>query len=564
MQKKTAALFFLIITFFSVLALDDTTVRSAGHEYIPDINSAKITSSKIDLGNLSYCFDGNLKTLVRSANENPAWVQIEFPEVIEVYKVKVSLGSPGYYDIVHNWWLESADSEGDLASKTGSYRIAIPERSTKVDNVWDEVIPQETVKGKIWRFHIRKTLGDNYVHIPELSLSCYYNGIKLDVSSFLKTGLIDVKGSKTVTDNIARCFDENTLTNCSDDSPANLLIDFKEPKLRINRLRVFVGTNQDSETDRLRIEAANSLEDLRSGKGSYKLVFGREDTVKYQAWKDVYINIPVNRRYWNFNVERTDTPSKVHISDIEFWVDQISYDYPPKLPEDFRLIERKETEAILKWSPSIDSTGFVQYDIFRDGVKVGSTKDVTFIDKNLNAERGYSYCVQAYNISRKYSERSTQVIANPFLVQAERPGVTEPYTEGLTGVTAIPKPTGTITSTQTALPKATPTNGVDSKAANLDTSPQNDKSGLGVKDAQNQVKQGKKFLGSRNIFYLFIIVLVIFLVFLIYMIMKLKKRMLLSQRKRETELNAIKQLLMEEKTEHVLELLRRKSKNKKE
>jgi hypothetical protein len=39
--------------------------------------------------------------------------------------------------------------------------------------------------------------------------------------------------------------------------------------------------------------------------------------------------------------------------------------------------------------------------------------------------------------------------------------------------------------------------------------------------------------------------------------------MLISQKKRETELNAIEQLLMEQKTEHVIELLRRKSKNKK-
>jgi hypothetical protein len=46
------------------------------------------------MGNLNDCFDGNLNTLVRSANVNPAWVEVEFPERIEVYKVKVSLGKP--------------------------------------------------------------------------------------------------------------------------------------------------------------------------------------------------------------------------------------------------------------------------------------------------------------------------------------------------------------------------------------------------------------------------------------------------------------------------------------
>jgi hypothetical protein len=44
------------------------------------------------------------------------------------------------------------------------------------------------------------------------------------------------------------------------------------------------------------------------------------------------------------------------------------------------------------------------------------------------------------------------------------------------------------------------------------------------------------------------------------MIFKLKKKMRISQKKRETELNAIKQLLIEEKTEHVIELLGKKGK----
>ena len=567
MQKKTAALFFLMITFFSALALNDNAVWGAGHEYVPDINSANITSSPIDMGNLNDCFDGNLNTLVRSANVNPAWVEAEFPERIEVYKVKVSLGKPGYYDIVHDWRLESADSKSDLDSKTGSYKVAIPTRSTKVDNVWDEVLLQEPVKGKVWRFYIKKAMGDDYVYIPELSLSCYYYGIKLDVQSFLKTKSIDVKGNKSITDNIARCFDENVLTNCSDDNPANLLVDFKGPSLIINRIRVFVGTGQDSETDRIMIEAANSLEDLRSKKNSYTVIFNREDAVKYQQWKDVYINIPINRRYWSFTVNREDAPSKVHISDIEFWVDQRYFSYPPRPPENFRLVDREETKATLTWSPSKDSTEFVQYNIFRDGIKIASTKDVTFTDENLSAERGYSYSVQAYNISRKYSEQSTQVIVNPFSLQVIKPNSTESGQSGHVAVTETPMPTEKmkpVMGLQTVLPLATSAKSLDNKIATTDNGSKKVMSDLNSKNSQNHAKQNSKSKLPGYIFALLILALVIFLTWLIFMILKLKKRMLISQKKRETELNAIEQLLMEQKTEHVIELLRRKSKNKKE
>jgi hypothetical protein len=44
---------------------------------------------------------------------------------------------------------------------------------------------------------------------------------------------------------------------------------------------------------------------------------------------------------------------------------------------------------------------------------------------------------------------------------------------------------------------------------------------------------------------------------------KMKKKMHINQKKREAELDTIKQLLMEEKTEHVIDLLDNKDNGKK-
>ncbi len=568
MQKITVALFLLVAAFFSIQAFNGDVVWGAGFEYAPNINSAEITSSPMDIGNARDCFDGDINTIARSANVNPAWVQVEFSERIEVYKVKVSLGKPGYYDIVHNWWLESADNQSDLNNKTGSYKKAVLERSTHVDNAWDEVILQETVKGKIWRFTAEKTLGDDYVYIPELKLLCYYYGIKLDVMSFLKTKSMEVKGSKAVSDNIAKCFDEDTSSSCSFDNPANILVDFKDPRLIINRIRVFVGTGQNSETDTMKIEAADNIEDLKSKKNSYKLIYDRKDEIRREKWLDVYINIPLNKRFWSFSVNRLDAVSDANISGIEFWVDQRYFDYPPRKPESLKLIERKETKATLSWSPSLDSTGFVLYNIFRDGIKIASTRDVRFTDESLSAGRAYSYSVQAYNISRKYSENSSTVVVNPFAASVIRPKSTETASEVVVSITVTPEPTepteptGSAVNSQSVLPQTTPTKEDNGETLSSDSNLHSDIPGKN--NPQKQIKENNKSVISKYFIPIFILVLVIFLACLISMIVKLKKRMRISQKKRETELNAIKQLLIEEKTEHVIELLGRKGKNKKD
>jgi hypothetical protein len=135
-----------------------------------NICKAIVTATPWDIGHPDNCFDGNASTIMRSANINPAFVQVAFPDTQAVNKLRVLLGQPGYPYIDQNsWWVETADTQEDLDNKTGSYKVAVPERFG-VAGTWDEVSLPNAVQKKIWRFWVTRTVGDGYVHIPELEL----------------------------------------------------------------------------------------------------------------------------------------------------------------------------------------------------------------------------------------------------------------------------------------------------------------------------------------------------------------------------------------------------------
>ncbi|MCP5004591.1 MAG: hypothetical protein GY941_11740 [Planctomycetes bacterium] len=134
-----------------------------------DVSDAELTSTESDIGNVSNCFDGDPTTIMRSANINPAFVQVAFPTQQGITQLRVLLGQPGFPHDKNSWWVEAADTHENLDNKTGSYQVVVPERFD-VAGTWDEVIPLTPVSRRIWRFWITRTAGDNFVHIPELEL----------------------------------------------------------------------------------------------------------------------------------------------------------------------------------------------------------------------------------------------------------------------------------------------------------------------------------------------------------------------------------------------------------
>ena len=154
---------------------------------------ASLSATEWDLGDVLNCFDDDTTTIMRSANINPAFVQVTFTDQVSVSKIRVLLGQPGFPQIDKNdWWVEIADNEDDLLSKTGSYQLIVPTRHD-VAGSWDEATLASPANAKIWRFNVERTVGDDYVHIPELELWTITSPNKFLIivsSPLMQTGLL--------------------------------------------------------------------------------------------------------------------------------------------------------------------------------------------------------------------------------------------------------------------------------------------------------------------------------------------------------------------------------------
>jgi hypothetical protein len=143
-------------------------------EYNPfgkvDVSDGRITSDSFDIGRPTDCFDEDISTLVRSENINPFNITVTFPRAKDITRARVYLGQPGYaWAETDTWMLVGADSEDDLNTKQGSYQVIISERKGVAD-CWDTADINTTVSKKIYRFIVTRTIGDDYVHVPELEL----------------------------------------------------------------------------------------------------------------------------------------------------------------------------------------------------------------------------------------------------------------------------------------------------------------------------------------------------------------------------------------------------------
>jgi hypothetical protein len=71
---------------------------------------------------------------------------------------------------------------------------------------------------------------------------------------------------------------------------------------------------------------------------------------------------------------------------------------PPTAPSNLSITFPDHQTAVLSWQAATDlDTGIVQYDIFRDGQQIGSTKTLTFEDTHLSELTAYAYAVRAVN-----------------------------------------------------------------------------------------------------------------------------------------------------------------------
>ncbi|MGL4523596.1 MAG: lytic polysaccharide monooxygenase, partial [Bacilli bacterium] len=67
----------------------------------------------------------------------------------------------------------------------------------------------------------------------------------------------------------------------------------------------------------------------------------------------------------------------------------------PTAPGSLHTMKVSDTVVDLMWSASTDDKGVTAYNIFRDGVKIGSTTGTSYLDQSVQASKTYTYAVVA-------------------------------------------------------------------------------------------------------------------------------------------------------------------------
>ncbi|MFI6895600.1 glycoside hydrolase family 6 protein [Streptomyces sp. NPDC050256] len=83
----------------------------------------------------------------------------------------------------------------------------------------------------------------------------------------------------------------------------------------------------------------------------------------------------------------------------------------PTAPTGVTVTAKTSGSVSLSWTASTDNTGVTGYDVFRDGVKVGSSTTTSYSDSGLSASTAYSYTVKAKDAAGNVSAASSALSA---------------------------------------------------------------------------------------------------------------------------------------------------------
>lgn len=83
----------------------------------------------------------------------------------------------------------------------------------------------------------------------------------------------------------------------------------------------------------------------------------------------------------------------------------------PTVPAGVSVTGTTAGSVSLSWAPATDDTGVSGYDVYRDGVKAGTTASTSFTDTGLAASSAHSYTVRARDAAGNVSAASAAVTA---------------------------------------------------------------------------------------------------------------------------------------------------------
>ncbi|WP_405110136.1 carbohydrate binding domain-containing protein [Paenibacillus sp. FSL K6-1217] len=124
----------------------------------------------------------------------------------------------------------------------------------------------------------------------------------------------------------------------------------------------------------------------------------------------------------------------------------------PSVPGNVTATVQNASSALVSWSASTDNVGVTGYEIYRNGVKIGTSATTSFTDNGLVGSTNYSYTVKAYDAAMNLSAFSAAAL----IVTPAGNSVTIYYKQGYTNPYIHYRPVGGTwtTSPGVAIPAA--------------------------------------------------------------------------------------------------------------
>ncbi len=174
----------LPVLFLAFTSRAQVTLPNAKLDVLSSVSagSATLTSTPLDLGVINNVFDSNTNSLARTPNVNPAFVQVAYTQARTLRKFRVYLS----YGTSYQWWVEKADSQADMESRTGSYAVVTPTNSL-ASWTWSESDLPAPVTANLFKLNVQRFGGDGYCHMNEWEL---YGDVVIDQLNITPTNSV--------------------------------------------------------------------------------------------------------------------------------------------------------------------------------------------------------------------------------------------------------------------------------------------------------------------------------------------------------------------------------------
>jgi len=106
-----------------------------------------------------------------------------------------------------------------------------------------------------------------------------------------------------------------------------------------------------------------------------------------------------------YTVRSFDTSGNVSEDSKAVVLDRIA----PTKPEGLMVVSKSASTITISWTASTDNVEVTEYEVYRDGKKVGTTKDTIYTDNGLELNNTYSYAVKACDAFKNTSEISESI-----------------------------------------------------------------------------------------------------------------------------------------------------------